>query len=484
MPLPPLSDVRAAAASLVAMLLSFGSAVLLRGAFSLDVSVIILSVSLSVMLARAGQRKAVREQLVSLLVIPAVGVVGALVGYLLLTVPVLGSALFVVGVSGGVWLRRFGPLATRIGTYVSLPFIALLVAPVSVAPSAGSGFVPWAAVIAFAAAAWALLVQLVAQRAGFIEAPRPPVPARVRAEGVRRVLPSTRMAAQLAVALALAFALGHLLLGDHWPWAVITAYVVTSGNRGRGDVLYKGVQRTLGAVVGTALATVLALAFAPGDPWAIALIFVLLGVGTWLRGVSYAWWAGSVTAVLSLLYDYFGVGSSGLLLERIGGVLIGGALAVGCAWFILPLRTRDVLRRRMFDALAALSDVLGAARSAPGELPAASRRFDESLAAVEQLAPTLRAADLILRLRRLEPAHGHVLRSLRDCADPVAVLADAADLPPLKMLGQVARDVGQLRRSLAARTDPVWDPLPNAPDTVNEAAFALLAIDATVRGWR
>ena len=487
MPLPPLADLRSAAAPLAAMLLSFGSAVLLRQVFSLDVSVVILAVSLSVMLARAGQRKSVREQLVSLLVIPVVGVVGALVGYLLLTLPVVGFALFVVGVSGGVWLRRFGSVGTRIGTYVSLPFIALLVAPVAVAPTSGSGFVPWAAVVAFIAAGWALLVQLVAQRTGFIEPPRHPLPAPVgvRTDGARRVLPSTRMAAQLAVALALAFLLGHLLLGEHWPWAVITAYVVTSGNRGRGDVLYKGVQRTLGAVVGTGLATVLALAFPAGDPWAIALIFVLLAVGTWLRGVNYAWWAGSVTAVLSLLYDYFGVGSSGLLLERIGGVLIGGTLAVACAWFILPLRTRDVLRRRMFDSLAALSDVLGAARTAPEELADAVRRFDASLAAVDQLAPTLRAADLILRVRRLEPAHGHVLRSLRECADPVAVLADAAALPPPKLIGQVARDVGQLRRALAARTDPEWDAPPQTHERqADEATLALLAIDATVRGWR
>ena len=467
------------------MLLSFGSAVLLRSLFSLDVSVVVFAVSLSVMLARAARRKTVREQLVSLLIIPVVGVVGALLGYLLLAVPVLGSSLFVVGVSGGVWLRRFGPVGTRIGTYVSLPFIALLVAPVSIAPAAGSGFVPWAAVVAFVAAGWALLVQSAAQRSGFIDSPPPALPAAVRTpvEGRRRVSSSTRMAAQLAVALALAFVLGHLLLGEHWPWAVITAYVVTSGNRGRGDVLYKGVQRTLGAVVGTGIATVLALAFAPGDPWAIVLIFVLLGVGTWLRGVNYAWWAGCVTAVLSLLYDYFGVGSSGLLLERIGGVLIGGALAVACAWFILPLRTRDVLRRRMFDSLAALSDVLGTARTAPEELPDAAARFDASLAALEQLAPTLRAADLVLRVRRLEPAHGHVLRSLRDCAHPVAALADAAELPPSKLLGQVARDVGRLRRSLAARTEPEWDDEPRASQD-DAATRALLAIDATVRGWR
>ena len=465
------------------MLLSFGSAVLLRAALGLDVGVVVLSVSLSVMLARAARGRTVRQQLVSLLVIPVVGVAGALVGYLLLTRPLLGSALFVVGVSGGIWLRRFGSLGTRIGTYVSLPFIALLVAPVGVAPQAGSGFVPWAAVIAFIAAAWALLVQLVARGTGFIppvahpeSVARPPTPGRVR--------PSSRQALQMAVALAVAFLLGHLLLGEHWPWAVISAYVVASGNRGRGDVLYRGLQRTIGATLGTALATAVALLFAPGDPVAIVLIFVLLGLGTWLRGVNYAWWAACVTAVLALLYDYFGVGGPGLLFERVGGVLIGGALAVATAWFILPLRTGDVLRRRMFDSLAALSAVLGAARSAPDELVDAVARFDASLAAVEQLAPTLRAADLVLRLRRQQPAHGHVLRSLRECAEPVGVLGRAAAPLPAQLTGQVARDVGLLRRALAAHGDPEWHEPPRVAGPHDEATLALLAIDATVRGWR
>ncbi len=486
MPLPRLADLREAIAAVAAMLLSFGSAVLLRGLFSLDVSVVVLAVSLSVMLSRAGRHKAPREQAVSLLVIPVVGLVGALVGALMLALPIVGSALFVVGVSGGVWLRRFGPIGTRIGTYVSLPFVALLVAPVAVAPRAGTGFLPWAALIALVAAGWSLVVQLVAQRTGFLGAsPSVETPAAWRAAASRRpMLPSTRMAVQLAVALALAFMLGHLLLGVHWPWAVITAYVVASGNRGRGDVLYKGVQRTVGALAGTAVATLLGSAFPPGDPWAIALIFVLLGLGTWLRGSGYAWWAASVTAVLSLLYDYFGVGSSGLLVERIGGVLLGGALAVAGAWFVLPLRTRDVLRRRMFDSLAALSAVLDAARNAPLELLAAARRFDASVTAVEQLAPTLLAADAILRLRRLEPAHGQVLRALRECAVPVAALAQASARPEAALTGQVARDVGELRRALADRREPEWGPAPRATGPLTESTTALLTVDALIRAWR
>ena len=61
-----------------------------------------------------------------------------------------------------------------------------------------------------------------------------------------------------------------LALARYWPWAVITAYIVASGNRGRADVLHKGWLRVLGTAVGAALGTVLIGPFPPaatGRSW-------------------------------------------------------------------------------------------------------------------------------------------------------------------------------------------------------------------------
>jgi hypothetical protein len=484
------AELRDAAVTLVSILLSFGSVLALRQAFGLDDSVLVLSVALSMTLSRTNAGRGIREQLVGLVIVPVVAMAAFGVGTLLLDLPILGSALFVVAVSGAVWLRRFGPLATRIGTFIALPFIAVLITPAPAIPAGHGGFAPWAAAVAVIAAAWSLLVRLLAQRTGFLPPTTSVPPARVapaRAPAIRRLAVSTRMAIQLAAALTAAFLVGHLLLGQHWPWVVITAYVVTSGNRGRGDVGYKGVMRTIGAVVGTAAATLLAGLFAPGDAVAIVWLFVALAIGLALRGVNYAFWAAGVTAALALLYGYFGEGGEQLLVNRISGVLIGAVLAVACAWFILPIRTGDVLRRRMFDSLAVLSEVLSAARTEPERLPDEAARFRASLAAINQLVPTLRAADVILRFRRVEQRHGHVVTALTHCAAPVEALAgmdpdDFAEPGVPTRLGQVARRVGTLRRALATRTEPAWaDDSIAFGDTLADAA--LRDIDRVIVGW-
>lgn len=147
------------------------------------------------------------------------------------------------------------------------------------------------------------------------------------------------MAAQMGVALGAAFAVGHLVLGEHWAWVVLTAFVVCSGNRGRGDVVDKSLLRVAGAGVGTAAATILAGLFGPADPWQVVAIFVLLALGTWSRPLSYAYWAACITAALAFLYGYFGQTAPSLLFERLGGILLGGVLGVAASWFVLPVRT-------------------------------------------------------------------------------------------------------------------------------------------------
>ena len=48
------------------------------------------------------------------------------------------------------------------------------------------------------------------------------------------------MALQMGVALSAAFAIGLLFFPQHWGWSVLTAFIVCSGARGRGDAAYKG----------------------------------------------------------------------------------------------------------------------------------------------------------------------------------------------------------------------------------------------------
>ncbi len=148
--------------------------------------------------------------------------------------------------------------------------------------------------------------------------------------------PSTRMALQMAAGIAAAFVLGNCLFDDHWPWVVLTAYVAASGNRGRTDVLRKGLERLAGATVGTLLAAGVAAAGVTGHT-AVALMFTVLTVALWLRPLNYAYWAAGMTCALSLLLGYFGQDALSVLPIRLEGIAVGAVLSVASAWWLLPV---------------------------------------------------------------------------------------------------------------------------------------------------
>jgi uncharacterized membrane protein YccC len=236
------------------------------------------------------------------------------------------------------------------------------------------------------------------------------------------------MALQMATALTAAFVAGHLAFHSHWRWAVLTAFVVCSGARGRGDVLHKGLERACGAAVGTVVATLIAGSFPPGDRWSVVLIFAVLGVASWLREISYALWAGSVTAALSLLYGYFGQSAPSLLQTRLEAILVGAALGTAASWLILPVRTGDVFKRRAADALATLSDFLGTPVGDPAEARRRGARFLQSAELLEQIAKPLRTHRTLTRhARRTGGAVPHpadVIDAVHACVGPVEVLAE------------------------------------------------------------
>jgi Fusaric acid resistance protein-like len=371
----------------------------------------------------------------SAVLLPVIGLAAAGVGWLLTALPVIGAVVFVAGMSVPVWLRRFGPRAARLGALISLPLTAMLVVPV--APPV---HVPvWASALlalvsGVVAVLWVALAREVLALLGPVSrgrgarattvspgaastgaapttqaatpprettrpappappspappAPAPPAPA---SKNRSRLPASTRMALQLAVALSAAFIVGWLVFPAHAIWVVLTAYIVNAGNRGRGDVLHKSVLRVVGALGGSIAAVGMALAVpTAGGFAAVAVIFVALFVGTWLRTYSYAYWALTVTLVLTLLQELFGVspllgpgglaGEAGMLAERIAAIVVGAALGVAPAWFVLPVRSTDVLRRRLSELLVALTATLTASEEDRATRLAA---FHTALARVE-----------------------------------------------------------------------------------------------------
>jgi hypothetical protein len=427
---PGLAKMREATVTMVATLGSFGTAVAIKDEAQLSTSVVILAVALALTMGRHGQRAdghIHRRGPLAIVVVPLVAVGANEIGTLLFQHADLGDTLFVLAVSATIWARRLGPAARRIATLATFPLVAMLIVPGPIIEVNASGADTrwWSAVIALSALAWVNGTRALALRGGFLvvaASPGAPAtnadsptagPARTAAGAhgpngpgkpkgtsagsVRKMAASDKMAIQMAAALGAAFVVGRGLFGMHWTWVVVTAFIVSSGNRGRGDVVYKAAMRLVGACTGTLAATALTGVFAPGDAWAIVVIFAVLAVALWLRSFSYAYWAGGMTAALALLYGYYGEGGIGLLGDRLEGILAGAALAVAAAWLLWPVRTTDVLRRDTALALAALDRYIASLAEDLGAVNSSQHEFQRAAAALAQTGTPLRAVPTRLR---------------------------------------------------------------------------------------
>ncbi|MFC8514914.1 FUSC family protein [Streptomyces sp. NPDC057257] len=328
------------ALTMSAVLLCWAAALLLEGAARLHTDVLVLAVALTLTLSASQRTADTRRRLTALVVLPVTAGVSIFLGRLIASHYAIGAAVYTAGMAFAIWIRRYGPEATKAGTLLALPLVALLVVPGPALPAeAQSGLVTWfwSALVGAIACACVWLVQWTGDRYGPWRAD--PAPEQPRRRSRLHPRPSTRMALQMAAGLAAAFAVGHLLFDDHWPWVVLTAYVAASGNRGRTDVLKKGIERLAGATLGTLLATGVAAVGVTGHA-SVALMFAVLAVALWLRPLNYAYWAAGMTCALSLLLGYFGQDAQHLLPTRLEGIAVGAVLSVAAAWWLLPVPRR------------------------------------------------------------------------------------------------------------------------------------------------
>jgi uncharacterized membrane protein YccC len=443
----------------VALLLCFASGLLLDSLQHLGPTIVVLTTVLGMTLGRTQRQRGVRNRLFALVTLPVISIACTEVARLFVQHPNVADALFTAAIGLSVWMRRFGGLATRLGTLIALPFIALLVTPMPVVPGQSSSTGPtqsivhsmfWSAVAALVAYGWVWAIQALAERIGFVEAPKPePESRRTPAKPVGGISASTRMAIQMTLSLALAFVIGRTVFDPHWTWIVLTAFIVNSGNRGRGDVVHKCLLRIAGAGLGTIVATLVSGLLPARDDTAIVIILAVLVVGGWLRTISYAYWAGCVTSVISLMQGYFGESHVGLIGERLLHIALGGALAVAIAWFVLPVKSSSVLGRRVKACMGALREARQAARDAPEEFARHQWQFAEHLAQLELVAPSFYAHRRLHKLRGLKGKHpADAVDALRACAEPLKIIAaresEDSVTTALREIGLSMRVVGEV----------------------------------------
>src|SRR3954470_18888951 len=129
---------------MTAVLLSWAAALALEGAAGLHTDVLVLAVALSLTLASTQRTADTRRRLTALAVLPVTAGVSIFVGRLIASHYVIGAAVYTAGLTLAIWIRRYGPAATKAGTLMTLPLIALLVVPGPALPAeAQSGLVTW-----------------------------------------------------------------------------------------------------------------------------------------------------------------------------------------------------------------------------------------------------------------------------------------------------------------------------------------------------
>ncbi len=372
-----------------------------------------------------------RGRVEALVLLPFVGLATAGVGYLLVTVPIVGASAYVVAMFLSIFLRRFGPAWTRVGSLIALPFITLLIAP-----GGGVTTTPLeVAVLSVGVLATVVVLRLLAEVARFVPQAPPsglrvasmssapkPATATHPAKAKPLAVPSTRMAIQMAIALAAAFILGALVFPEHVTWVVLTAFIVCSGNRGRADVLYKSGLRIAGAAVGTIVASVAVIWLTPAHPFLqgpalVVTLLVIIGIGLWLREWTYAAWAVVMTLVITLLQGvaiHVGTVATGeQLWIRILAIIVGAICGVAASWFVLPVRSEGVVRKRIAEALAALSAFIG------DRNPATDDELATSLDRLDEIAAPWNALERVTGWRATLRKPGQWIALVHECVQLV-----------------------------------------------------------------
>jgi hypothetical protein len=366
---------------------------------------LVLAAVLAMTLSRNRLVQTWRGRAEAIVLLPVVALATAGVGYLFVAIPIVGAVAYVIAMFLSIFLRRFGAVWTRIGSLIALPLITLLIAP-----GAGIGTTPTGvALLSVVVLVIVVALRLLAEVTRFLPGDRtvpvagapqdqpatspevndqestdqpasagsvtdrssadgsavrqPSAPAR-RVAGMRPVA-STRMAIQMAIALAGAFVVGALVFPQHVTWVVLTAFLVCSGNRGRADVLYKSGLRIVGAAIGTVVASVGLIWLTPSHsflqgPTLVVVLLIVIGIGLWLREWTYAAWAVVMTLVITLLQGsaiHVAAATGGeQLWIRILAIIAGAVCGLAASWFVLPVRSEAVVRKRISEALSALSD--------------------------------------------------------------------------------------------------------------------------------
>jgi len=421
------------------------------------VSLVILAVVLSLSLSRLPVNHGWRKNLVTLAVVPVVGISAVSVSQLLQQHFALGATVLTLAIASSFLLRQFSWSIAQAGRLLLLPATAILVVPAVGFTGAGDGRW-WVTAVGVTALIWVTAFRHLATWLALVP-PNPkvaivPSPAPFFRSG------QTRMALWMAISVAIAFTVGRNYFPLHWNWTVLTAIIVCGGGPSRGEVVVKGVARLIGAGVGTLIATVVAAGLPGHQNETVVIIFAVLFVGTWWRDAHYAVWAACATCVMALLTSYFdSFGGPSVLTTRWLAIVIGAACSVGVCSLIYPIPIERIVRRRRGNALAALQDLAKAMATPGADVRMAGRQLEFRVTELKQsLRPFRWQQKMLGALWPPDAVLMSTTTAVLDCLDPASIALAYAQIRPddpdlADSALDVARHIGAVRKRLANRTD-------------------------------
>ncbi|NUP52345.1 MAG: hypothetical protein HOW97_34240, partial [Catenulispora sp.] len=193
---------RAAAVTMAAVLAAYGSAIWIEHRADLHVDIVITAVAVAMTLARVQLGADPWDRLLGTAVLAASAAGASEVSSLILRHQTIGDAAFTAAVAASIWIRRYGPRATRAGTVLVVPFVTLLVTHAEGVPPHAASYDLWSALIAVVAAFWVAAFQLGAAALGFPEQRRRPAVAAVPAQAATAAAPTATEAAPATPATA------------------------------------------------------------------------------------------------------------------------------------------------------------------------------------------------------------------------------------------------------------------------------------------
>lgn len=263
---------------------------------------------------------------------------------------------------------------------------------------------------------------------------------------MRRLLqkPAVRDALQAGAGVGLAMALGHLVSGQRWYWAVIAAFIVGAGVQSRGEALVKGLQRAAGTFAGIGAGIALATAVSGHTDLAMVLVLICISVAYYSFQGAYGVMIFFITIMLALLYGMLGQFRPQLLVLRLEETAVGVSAGILATALLLPVRENEVFCDAAVAFLEALRDLLTKVGANDADaIHHATARLVSSLQALRQSIGAIKRGWVPLAAREYRGA----LRPALRCAYWAREIGESRVSRPEELAPAMAR-IEQIRARL------------------------------------